>query len=95
MHKDSTAVDILQAFVHAHVMATLTDKNSSVHTESQSWMDGKYEVFLQKVFCSWYWTCIFNNLTVKIEFKHLHEEKISLPKATLSNMSIVENPLPS
>lgn len=49
MHKDSTAVDILQAFVHAHVMATLTDKNSSVHTESQSWMDGKYEVFLQKL----------------------------------------------
>ncbi|GMN41992.1 hypothetical protein TIFTF001_011220 [Ficus carica] len=48
MHKDSTAVNILQAFVHAHVMATLTDKNSSVHTESQSWMDGKYEVFLQK-----------------------------------------------
>ncbi|EXB44838.1 hypothetical protein L484_026418 [Morus notabilis] len=49
MHKDSTAADVLQSFVHAHVMETLTDKNNSVHTESQSWMDGNYEVFLQKL----------------------------------------------
>ncbi|KAL5553637.1 hypothetical protein UlMin_041038 [Ulmus minor] len=49
MHKDSTATDVLQSFVHAHVMATLTDTKSSVHTESQSWMDKQYEVFLQKL----------------------------------------------
>lgn len=49
MHKDSTAVDILQSFVHAHVMATLMGKTSSIHTESQLWIDREFELFLQKL----------------------------------------------
>ncbi|GER43803.1 hypothetical protein STAS_20672 [Striga asiatica] len=49
MHKDSTAVDILQAFVHALVLAKLDDKGRSVHDESQSWMTKNYEAFLLKL----------------------------------------------
>lgn len=49
IHKDSTAADILQSFVHAHVMVTLLDKSISLHIESQSWMEKQYEDFLQKV----------------------------------------------
>lgn len=49
VHKDSTATDVLQSFFHALVTATLKDKNRSVHTESQSWMDRQYAIFLQKV----------------------------------------------
>lgn len=49
MHKDSTASDVLQSFIHALVMANLVDKNGSIHSESQSWMDKNYEVFLLKV----------------------------------------------
>ncbi|XP_062111448.1 protein root UVB sensitive 3 isoform X4 [Humulus lupulus] len=48
MHKDSTAEDVLQSFVHAYVMATLIGKTSSIHTESQSWIDAEYILFLQK-----------------------------------------------
>ncbi|KAF3431582.1 hypothetical protein FNV43_RR26313 [Rhamnella rubrinervis] len=49
VHKDSTATDVLQSFIHALATATLTDKNRSVHTESQSWMDRQYAIFLQKL----------------------------------------------
>lgn len=49
LHKDSTSADVLQSFFHAIVMAKFTDKNKSVHLESQSWMDKHYEVFIQKV----------------------------------------------
>lgn len=49
MHKDSTAGDVLQAFMHALVMAHLVDKKSSLHLESQSWMDKHYKVFFLKV----------------------------------------------
>ncbi|KAL8112045.1 protein root UVB sensitive 3 isoform X2 [Apium graveolens] len=44
MHKDSTAGDVLQAYIHALVMANLVDK-SSVHLESQSWVDKHYKEF--------------------------------------------------
>ncbi|KAJ6902646.1 protein root UVB sensitive 3 isoform X2 [Populus alba x Populus x berolinensis] len=49
MHKNSTASDVLQSFIHALVMAKLMQKSTSVYLESQSWMDKHYEVFLQKV----------------------------------------------
>ena len=49
LHKDSTSADVLQSFFHALVMANLTDKNKSLHLESQSWMDKHYETFIQKV----------------------------------------------
>lgn len=49
MHKDSTASDVLQSFIHALVMANLVDKSISIHLESRSWMDKHYEVFLLKV----------------------------------------------
>lgn len=49
MHKDSAAEDILQAYIHALVMAHLVDKKSSVHVESQSWVDKHYKVFCLKV----------------------------------------------
>ncbi|XP_011018620.1 PREDICTED: protein root UVB sensitive 3 isoform X1 [Populus euphratica] len=49
MHKNSTASDVLQSFIHALVMAELMQKSTSVYLESQSWMDKHYEVFLQKL----------------------------------------------
>lgn len=51
MHKDSTGGDVLQAFMHALVMAHLVDKKSSLHLESQSWMDKHYREFFLKVSC--------------------------------------------
>lgn len=54
LHKDSTATDVLQAFIHALVMAKLSDEGRSAHSESQSWIDKHYEVFLLKVLlCGW------------------------------------------
>ncbi|KAL1803234.1 hypothetical protein ACET3Z_031881 [Daucus carota] len=49
MHKDSTAGDVLQAYIHALVMAHLVEKGSSVYLESQSWMDKHYKVFSLKL----------------------------------------------
>ncbi|XP_047959944.1 protein root UVB sensitive 3 [Salvia hispanica] len=46
MHRDSTAADVLQAFMHALVLAKLDDKNQSMHIQSQSWMDKNYQDFL-------------------------------------------------
>ena len=48
-HKDSTASDVLQSFIHALVMANLVEKSGSIYSESQSWMDKHYQVFLLKV----------------------------------------------
>lgn len=52
VHKDATANDIFQSFVHALVMAYVPDQESR-HLESMSWMDKHYEGFIQKVlfFC--------------------------------------------
>lgn len=52
MHRDSTAADVLQAFMHSLVLAKLDDKNRSMHFESQSWMAKNYEDFVLKVFSS-------------------------------------------
>ena len=49
MHRDSTAADVLQAFMHALVLAKLDDKNQSMHIQSQSWMDKNYQDFLLMV----------------------------------------------
>ena len=49
MHKDSTATDVLKAFIHALVMAKLNNQGRSVHSESQLWIDKHYEVFVLKV----------------------------------------------
>ncbi|KAL6538768.1 Protein root UVB sensitive 3 [Orobanche minor] len=49
MHRDSTAADGLQAFMHALVLAKLDDKDKIMHTESQSWMAKHYEVFVLKL----------------------------------------------
>ncbi|KAG8366443.1 hypothetical protein BUALT_Bualt17G0080300 [Buddleja alternifolia] len=49
MHKDSTAADVLQAFMHALVLAILIDKDGSVHSESQSWIAKNYEDFVIKL----------------------------------------------
>lgn len=49
MHRDSIAADVLQAFMHSLVLATLDDKNRSMHIESRSWMDKNYQDFLLKV----------------------------------------------
>lgn len=57
-HKDATANDIFQSFVHALVMASVPDQESR-HLESISWMDKHYESFIQKVIwsflCFWSW----------------------------------------
>ncbi|KAH9603289.1 hypothetical protein KSS87_000126 [Heliosperma pusillum] len=49
MHKDSTSEDVVQSYVHALVMASLMDKNTSLHVESRAWMDKHYEDFLKKL----------------------------------------------
>lgn len=49
VHKDASAADVLQSYIHALVVAKMVDGNRSVHSESQSWMDEKYEVFIHKV----------------------------------------------
>uniref|UniRef100_A0A803MK22 Protein root UVB sensitive 3 n=1 Tax=Chenopodium quinoa TaxID=63459 RepID=A0A803MK22_CHEQI len=48
LHKDSTPADILQSYIHALVMANLSDKSTSGHVESFSWMDKYYEDFIKK-----------------------------------------------
>lgn len=48
VHKDATAYDIFQSFIHALVMAYVPDQKSR-HLESMSWMDQNYEGFIQKV----------------------------------------------
>lgn len=49
MHKDSVAADVLQAFLHALVMANLFDEYKSAHSESYSWMDKHYRNLVVKV----------------------------------------------
>ncbi|XP_057481091.1 protein root UVB sensitive 3-like isoform X1 [Actinidia eriantha] len=49
MHKESIAADVLQAFLHALVMANLVDKDNSAHLESISWMDKHYHKFILKL----------------------------------------------
>ncbi|PSR88393.1 Protein root UVB sensitive like [Actinidia chinensis var. chinensis] len=49
MHKESIAADVLQAFLHALVMAYLVDKDNSTHLESISWMDKHYHKFILKL----------------------------------------------
>ncbi|XP_056688929.1 protein root UVB sensitive 3 isoform X3 [Spinacia oleracea] len=49
IHKDSTPVDILQSYIHALVMANLSNKSKSGHVESFSWMDKCYEDFIKKL----------------------------------------------
>lgn len=49
MHRDGTASDILQSFIHALVEGHLKMDHSSGCSESQSWMDKNYRDFLQEV----------------------------------------------
>ncbi|OVA02143.1 FAS1 domain [Macleaya cordata] len=49
MHKQSTAADILQSFVHALVMVNLDDRTNSAHGESLLWMDENYADFIAKL----------------------------------------------
>ncbi|KAI7757745.1 hypothetical protein M8C21_031757 [Ambrosia artemisiifolia] len=50
MHKDSTTGDVMQGFIHALVMANLSNQNStSLHLDSQTWMDKHYETFVLKL----------------------------------------------
>ncbi|KAL0336512.1 UNVERIFIED_CONTAM: protein root UVB sensitive 3 [Sesamum radiatum] len=49
MHRDSTAADVLQAFLHALVLAKLDDKDRYMHLESRSWMAKNYEDFVLKL----------------------------------------------
>ncbi|KAL3511049.1 hypothetical protein ACH5RR_030450 [Cinchona calisaya] len=49
MHKDSTAADVLQAFIRALVMGKLIHDGRSPHSESQLWIDKHYEGFVLKL----------------------------------------------
>ncbi|KAJ4838381.1 hypothetical protein Tsubulata_020529 [Turnera subulata] len=49
IHKDATALDVLQSFIHALVMTKLGETSPSVHSQSQLWMDKHYELFVQKL----------------------------------------------
>ncbi|GFP88712.1 protein root UVB sensitive 3 [Phtheirospermum japonicum] len=46
VHRDSTAPDVLRAFMHALVLAKLDVKDNSMHIDSQSWMAKNYESFV-------------------------------------------------
>ncbi|XP_031388262.1 protein root UVB sensitive 3 isoform X2 [Punica granatum] len=48
-HKDATASDILQSYIHALVEGHLAIDHSSAHSDSQSWIDKNYTEFLQKL----------------------------------------------
>ncbi|OWM89468.1 hypothetical protein CDL15_Pgr024216 [Punica granatum] len=48
-HKDATASDILQSYIHALVEGHLAIDRSSTHSDSQSWIDKNYTEFLQKL----------------------------------------------
>ncbi|CAI0390771.1 unnamed protein product [Linum tenue] len=48
VHKDATASDVLQSFIHALVLAYCTE-GTAPHVESQSWMDKQYEMFILKL----------------------------------------------
>ncbi|KAK4278343.1 hypothetical protein QN277_016201 [Acacia crassicarpa] len=49
IHKESGAADVLKSFIHAIVMANLIGKSKSLHTDSQSWIDNQYDIFIQKL----------------------------------------------
>lgn len=49
MHRDSSAADILQAFIHALVMAKLVGEGKGTHLESQLWMEKHYKDLVLKV----------------------------------------------
>lgn len=49
MHKDSTPVEVLQSYMHALVMANISDKSTSRHVESCSWMDKYYKDFIKEL----------------------------------------------
>ncbi|GLU09544.1 hypothetical protein SLE2022_263990 [Rubroshorea leprosula] len=49
LHKDSIPTDVLQSYIHSLVLAKNTNEKRSLHSESQSWMDKQYEIFLQKL----------------------------------------------
>lgn len=49
IHKQSTAADILRAFIHALLVASFTGRSKAVHTDSRLWMDENYTVLIAKV----------------------------------------------
>ncbi|RRT77052.1 hypothetical protein B296_00009883 [Ensete ventricosum] len=49
IHKEATSDDILQSFFHALILANLTGKAKSLHTESRLWMEEHYHDFIAKV----------------------------------------------
>lgn len=51
VHKDSTAADVLQSFIHALVMSKLAGEKRDVHMESELWIEKHYKIFISKVFC--------------------------------------------
>ncbi|XP_020583855.1 protein root UVB sensitive 3 isoform X2 [Phalaenopsis equestris] len=48
IHKIAAPADILQSFIHALVLASLTTQSKAVHTESRLWMDEHYNDFIAK-----------------------------------------------
>lgn len=48
-HKEATSADILRSFFHALILANLTGKAKSLHTESRLWMEEHYHDFIAKV----------------------------------------------
>lgn len=49
MHKDATAADVLQSYIHALVLRNFMNGSKALLSDSQSWMDKHYEVFIQKL----------------------------------------------
>ncbi|KAL0907175.1 hypothetical protein M5K25_025723 [Dendrobium thyrsiflorum] len=49
IHKQATPADILQSFIHALVLAIITEQSKAVHIESRLWMDENYNDFITKL----------------------------------------------
>lgn len=50
IHKDSTAADVLQSYIHALVVAHLLSTGRHAQSESNLWVDKNYSTFMSKVF---------------------------------------------
>ncbi|KAD2804162.1 hypothetical protein E3N88_37539 [Mikania micrantha] len=78
MHKDSTTGDVIQGFIHALVMANLFNHNTtSLHMDSQTWMDKHYETFVLKLQSSGWKTerLLSSSITWRANWRHENPDK--------------------
>ncbi|KAL8218739.1 hypothetical protein R6Q57_022112 [Mikania cordata] len=78
MHKDSTTGDVIQGFIHALVMANLLNHNTtSLHMDSQTWMEKHYETYVLKLQSSGWKTerLLSSSITWRANWRHENPDK--------------------